>query len=75
MKRRNQTKSKKLTADGNPQNHISAADHPACGMWADREDMKDVEAWLRRLRAPRYSFGPGGPIRKPDRPKPVRGKS
>ena len=29
---------------------ISAADHPACGMWADREDMKDVEAYVRRLR-------------------------
>lgn len=27
---------------------------PAVGMWADREDMKDVHAWLRKLRTPRY---------------------
>lgn len=29
-------------------------DYPAFGMWADREDMKDVEAWLRRNRTPSY---------------------
>ena len=29
-------------------------DHPAFGMWADREDMKDPAAWLRKIRAPRY---------------------
>ena len=29
-------------------------DHPAFGMWADREDMKDVHAWLRKIRTPRY---------------------
>ena len=28
----------------------SLADHPAVGMWKDREDMKDVEAWVRRIR-------------------------
>jgi hypothetical protein len=33
-------------------------DHPAFGIWADREDMKDVHAWLRKIRAPRYDrFG------------------
>jgi len=32
----------------------SVQDHPAFGMWADREDMKDVHAWLRKIRAPRY---------------------
>jgi hypothetical protein len=26
----------------------------AFGMWADREDMKDVHAWLRKTRTPRY---------------------
>lgn len=25
-------------------------DHPSFGMWADREDMKDPAAWVRRLR-------------------------
>ena len=29
-------------------------DHPAFGMWADREDMKDPSAWVRKIRAPRY---------------------
>ncbi len=29
-------------------------DDPAFGMWADREDMKDVDAWLRKIRKPRY---------------------
>jgi hypothetical protein len=28
--------------------------HPAFGMWAEREDMKDPSAWLRKIRAPRY---------------------
>ncbi|MGH8208809.1 MAG: hypothetical protein ACREU6_04310 [Steroidobacteraceae bacterium] len=27
---------------------------PAFGIWRDREDMTDVEAYLRKLRAPRY---------------------
>ena len=30
------------------------ADDPAVGMWADREDMKDVHAWLETIRMPRY---------------------
>jgi len=25
-------------------------EHPAFGMWKDREDMKDVEQWVRKLR-------------------------
>lgn len=29
---------------------INVRDHEAVGMWADREDMKDVEAYVRRLR-------------------------
>lgn len=29
-------------------------DYPAFGMWADREDMKDVRAWLKKIRTPRY---------------------
>lgn len=28
--------------------------HPAFGIWADREDMKDPSAWVRKMRAPRY---------------------
>jgi arabinogalactan endo-1,4-beta-galactosidase len=29
-------------------------DFPVIGMWADREDMKDPSAWVRKIRAPRY---------------------
>lgn len=29
-------------------------DNPLFGMWRDREDMADVEAYVRRLRAPRF---------------------
>ena len=28
---------------------------PAFGMWAGREDMVDVQAYVRKLRAPRYT--------------------
>ena len=30
-------------------------DDPAFGIWRDREDMVDVEAYVRKLRAPRYT--------------------
>ena len=30
-------------------------DDPAFGIWRDREDMADVAAYLRKLRAPRYN--------------------
>jgi antitoxin (DNA-binding transcriptional repressor) of toxin-antitoxin stability system len=33
---------------------MRAADHSAFGMWADREDMKQVHAWLRKTRTPQY---------------------
>ncbi|MGA3203394.1 MAG: hypothetical protein ABSF12_12995 [Bryobacteraceae bacterium] len=32
------------------------SDHPACGMWKDREDMKDPAAYIRNLRKPRYTW-------------------
>lgn len=30
-------------------------DDPAFGIWRDRQDMPDVAAYVRRLRAPRYN--------------------
>jgi hypothetical protein len=30
------------------------SDNPLFGMWRDREDMADVEAYVRKLRAPRF---------------------
>ena len=31
-------------------------DYRAIGMWADRKDMKDPSAWVRKIRKPRYSL-------------------
>ena len=31
------------------------SDDPAFGIWRDREDLSDVAAYLRKLRAPRYT--------------------
>ncbi len=28
--------------------------HPAVGMWDDREDMEDPSEWVRKIRRPRY---------------------
>jgi prevent-host-death family protein len=28
----------------------------AFGMWADRKDMKDPSAWVRKIRRPRYTL-------------------
>jgi hypothetical protein len=33
----------------------SIAEHPAVGMWRDREDMKDVDAYVRGLRKSRHA--------------------
>ncbi|MHB8474186.1 MAG: hypothetical protein ACYDC8_15325 [Gammaproteobacteria bacterium] len=30
------------------------AENPLFGMWGDREEMADVEAYMRKLRAPRF---------------------
>lgn len=41
-----------------PAGHAEAAqeetDDPLFGMWRNREDIADVDAYVRRLRAPRY---------------------
>ncbi len=36
------------------ENPARLTDDPAVGMWADRKDMRDVQAWLRKIRTPRY---------------------
>jgi len=36
------------------QEPMRVEDHPAFGIWADREVMKDVHAWLKKIRTPRY---------------------
>lgn len=34
---------------------FALADNPLFGMWQDREELADVAAYVRRLRAPRYN--------------------
>ena len=33
---------------------MKVEDHPFFGMWADREDMKDPAAYVRKIREPRF---------------------
>ena len=38
----------------NLEDSSDSQDLDAFGMWSDREDMRDVDAWLSNLRNPRY---------------------
>lgn len=42
-------------ADEGGSSAIKAKDHPAFGLWADREDLRDVAAHLRHLRKGRFN--------------------
>jgi antitoxin (DNA-binding transcriptional repressor) of toxin-antitoxin stability system len=44
-----------MDAKTKPKARMKVEDHPGFGMWKDREDMKDVDAYLRNLRKPRYT--------------------
>ena len=50
-------------------------DHPAVGIWKDREDMKDVDAWVKKLRAPRYPMEGGTLFSAPPRKSKRKPKS
>ena len=41
---------------------MKVEDHPFFGMWKDRKDMEDVDAYLRNLRKPRYTWD--GPLKR-----------
>jgi hypothetical protein len=47
-----ETESEQATAEAA---EAFVTDDPAFGSWRDREDMADVEAYVRGLRAPRYT--------------------
>jgi hypothetical protein len=38
-----------------PADDSFVTDDPAFGIWRDRDDMADVAAYVRRIRAPRYN--------------------
>ena len=43
------------TETAETQGAAAFADDPLFGMWRDREDMADVQAYVRRLRASRFN--------------------
>ena len=43
------------SADQVPPPAPAPTDDPTFGMWGDREDMADVAAYIRRIRAPRFT--------------------
>ena len=53
-----QTVTVRIETENEPTAQTVAAfvtDDPAFGIWRDREDMADVEAYVRKLRTPRYT--------------------
>ena len=62
MKCRHHSKpTKDPPANGQGNARIKVQDQPFFGMNANREDMKNVAAYIRRIRAPRFgsTFGSG----------------
>ncbi len=45
-----------VPAERKRRKRISAADHPACGMWKDRDDLENVTAVIRRIRRTRKNI-------------------
>lgn len=37
-----------------PKSRLKRSQQPLIGLWKDREDMRDVAAYVRELRKPRY---------------------
>ena len=52
---RGKEKARLVPIDTKPEKEIKPSDHPFCGMWKDREDMKDPVAYIRKMRdTPRF---------------------
>jgi hypothetical protein len=43
-----------LTEQQPTEKKLKFSETPLCGMWADRKDMEDPSAYVRKLREPRY---------------------
>ena len=46
----------RLTSTLDQKSERDLEDYAAIGMWANRNDMKDPAAWVRKIRRPRYSL-------------------
>jgi prevent-host-death family protein len=51
---RGKEKAQLVPIDSTKKPKMKVRDHPAFGMWADREDMKDPAAYVRKIREPRF---------------------
>jgi prevent-host-death family protein len=52
---RGKEKARLVPIESAPKTDLKPSDHPAFGMWKDREDMKDPTAYIRKMRdTPRY---------------------
>jgi antitoxin (DNA-binding transcriptional repressor) of toxin-antitoxin stability system len=51
---RGKEKAKLIPGNGAKKPKMDIRDHPFFGMWADREDMKDPAAYVRKIREPRF---------------------
>jgi len=52
---RGKEKARLVPIESKTEKELKPSDHPAFGMWKDREDMKDPVAYIRKLRdTPRY---------------------
>jgi hypothetical protein len=45
-----------IPASNPPEKTVSAASHPAFGMWRDRAEMKDVPGFVAKLRKTRHAL-------------------
>jgi prevent-host-death family protein len=50
---RGKEKARLVPIEAKPAKELKPSDHPAFGMWKDREDLKDPAAWVRKLRESR----------------------
>jgi len=52
---RGKEKARLVPIQAKPEKELKPTDHPAFGMWKDREDMKDPTAYIRKMRdTPRF---------------------
>ncbi|HWZ33141.1 MAG TPA: hypothetical protein VNX18_17485 [Bryobacteraceae bacterium] len=51
---RGKEKAQLVPIESNRKAKKKLSDHPFFGMWADREDMKDPAAYVRKIREPRF---------------------
>lgn len=44
----------RIEEEAEPATQAALTENPMFGMWRDRDEMEDVDAYMQKLRAPRY---------------------